>query len=259
MDGMDAFVLSDNKRQKISTYVDDDLAIPLGQPNNHNTVELDLLLQDSQPPPEPPEEPDPEPHDAMLHAMRCGAGTSAILNKEGASANYFTVESQAEPVQSADASGNAVGYGLWRWDLSLSQFRYKSPCKEFLSMYKNYRTRKIQVHFYAIKLDTKYTSGSSTKKVATSLEDLASQTFTQFESSQYTADSFATELGGSSVPRVRPVACCFVALKKILSFFLFFFRFVFFFRCFLSCFLLFFLSFVSFFFSFRSSFLCFFV
>ena len=176
--------------------------------------ELDLLLQDSQPLLEPPEEPDPEPHDAMLHAMRCGSGTSAILNKEGARAKYFTVESQAEPVQSVDAAGNAVGYGLWRWDLSLSQFRYKSPCNEFLSIYMNYRIRKVQVHFYPIKLDTQYTAGRSTKKVATSLEDLASQTFTQFESSQYAADSFATELAGNSLPRVGPVAAVFIPLNK---------------------------------------------
>ena len=215
MDGMHALVASDNKRQKFSTHVDDDLVIPSGQPNNnYNSDELDLLLQDSQPLLEPPEEPDPEPHDAMLHAMRCGSGTSAILNKEGASAKYFTVESQAEPVQSVDAAGNAVGYGLWRWDLSLSQFRYKSPCNEFLSIYMNYRIRKVQVHFYLIKLDTQYTAGRSTKKVATSLEDLASQTFTQFESSQYAADSFATELAGNSLPRVGPVAAVFIPLNK---------------------------------------------
>ena len=158
MDGMESFSASDqqNKRHKVdnnSNDGDDDvLGGELGQPD-HNTEQIDLLLADT---PRPPPDPDPEPHDAMLHAMRCGAGTSAVLNKEGASANYFTVESQAEPVQSVDANGNAIGYGLWRWDLSLSQFRFKTPCKKFLSMYKNYRIRKVQVHFYAIKLDTSY-------------------------------------------------------------------------------------------------------
>ena len=83
-----------------------------------------------------------------------------------------------------------------------------------MSMYKNYRIRKIQVHFYPIKLDTNYTAGSSTKKVATTVEDLASQTLTQFESSQYAADSFATELAGSSVPRCGPVAAVLVPLNK---------------------------------------------
>ena len=111
MDGMEAFLASDNnKRQKFDTHVDDDLVIPLGQPNQ-NTNQLDKLLEDS---PRPSEDPPPEPHDAMLHAMRCGAGTSAILNLEGVSANYFVAESQAEPVQSVDANGNAIGYSLWR-------------------------------------------------------------------------------------------------------------------------------------------------
>ena len=156
----------------------------------------------------------------MFHAMRSGAGTSAYLNKHGASANWFTVESQGHPVSATaenadDVFGTSpVGYGLWKWDLSLSQLRYKSPLKEFLSIYRNYRIRQCQVHFYPIKLDTTYTVGSSTKKVATTLEDLANDTFSQFEESQFVPDEFSTQLQSATIPRVGPVAACFIPLNK---------------------------------------------
>jgi len=163
--------------------------------------------------PPPPDSPD----DSLRHVQAAGFN-SASSWKSGSSTNWFVAESQGHPVESisyaADGTATAQSYGLWSWDLSLSQFRYKKPTNVFLSMYRCYRIRKVQVHFYPIDLDTVFVTGTSKKSTASNAEDLASAVFTSVEQSVFDPTDFSSEMSKASVPRVGPVAACFIPMFK---------------------------------------------
>lgn len=164
----------------------------------------------------------PEPDDPLVHSLFAGAGTSARLNYEGAANNYCITEAEGEMVQSWVTSDdgafvNDIDYGTWSWQLSMSQLRYMSPFKEFMTMYTTYKIRQVQVEFYPIHLDAQYVVGSSAglvDAVNTAAETEAGKVDAAVDEVLTRAVDLKTihELADDGkIPRVGPVAVCFKA------------------------------------------------
>lgn len=162
-----------------------------------------------------------EPDDPLVHSLYAGAGTSARLNYEGAGNNYCITEAEGEMVQSwdVDATGNFVNdkeHGSWSWQLSMSQLRYMSPFKEFMTIYSTYRIRQVHVEFYPIKLGTEYVVGSS-KSTVDVVEKAVNEGAEAVDAAVDHVVTHAVDLktihelaDDGKIPRVGPVAVCFI-------------------------------------------------